>query len=86
MIVRKEIAKLGGLQISSSPDWVEDMEPLANTTPAVPVGERWCRICCSHAKLALPLGGGPYFQRTSSGSRSPPQSEMLNGGLLSRQA
>ena len=31
--------------------------------------------------MRLPAGGAPYFQRTSSRSRSPPQSEILNGGL-----
>ena len=37
--------------------------------------------CCTQAKLALPLGGVPYFQRTSSSLRC--QSESLNGGLAS---
>ena len=37
--------------------------------------------CWTQAKLALPTGGVPYFQRTSSRSRSPPQSLTLNGGL-----
>ena len=37
--------------------------------------------CCTQAKLALPAGGVPYFQRSSSRRRSPPQSLMLNGGL-----
>ena len=36
-------------RISPSPDWVEDIEPLASTTPAVPEGARWYRMCCSHA-------------------------------------
>ena len=35
--------------------------------------------CCTQAKLALPLGGTPYFQRTSSSLRN--QSESLKGGL-----
>ena len=34
-----------------------------------------------HAKFALPSGGMPYSQRGSSLSLSPPQSDMLNGGL-----
>ena len=33
--------------------------------------------CCTQAKLALPAGGAPYFQRTSSRSRSPPQSLIV---------
>jgi hypothetical protein len=33
------------------------------------------------AKFALPAGGVPYFQRTSSARRSPPQLLMLNGGF-----
>jgi hypothetical protein len=32
----------------------------------------------THAKFALPAGGTPYFQRTSSFNRSCPQSLMLN--------
>ena len=68
-------------RISPSPDCVDDIEPLASTTPAVPFGARWWRMCCSQAKLALPTGGVPNFQRASSRSRSPPQSEMLKGGL-----
>ena len=28
------------LRMSPSPDWLEDMEPLASTTPAVPWGPR----------------------------------------------
>src|SRR5690242_5129555 len=35
--------------------------------------------CCPQAKLALPLGGTPYCQRTSSSTRC--QSESLKGGL-----
>ena len=31
-------------------------------------------MCCTQAKLALPAGGAPYFQRASSRRRSPPQS------------
>ena len=40
-------------------------------------------MCCTQAKLALPLGGTPYRQRASSARRSPPQSETLKGGLAS---
>ena len=53
------------LRISPSPDCCDDMEPLASTTPAVPPGLRWCTMCCSQAKLALPFGGVPNFHRTS---------------------
>ena len=35
----------------------------------------------SQAKFALPTGGTPNFQRTSSRSCSPSQSDTLNGGL-----
>ena len=38
-------------------------------------------MCCTQAKLALPLGGTPYCHRLSSASRSPPQSETLKGGI-----
>ena len=38
-------------------------------------------MCCTQAKLALRAGGAPYCQRLSSLSRSPPQSEMLNGRI-----
>jgi len=69
------------LRISPSPDWLEDMEPLASTKPATPAGARWWMMCWTQAKLALPAGGTPYFQRLSSRRRSPPQSETLKGGL-----
>ena len=29
------------LRIPPSPDWLEDMEPLASTNPATPRGARW---------------------------------------------
>ena len=29
------------LRISPSPDWLDDIEPLASTKPARPVGARW---------------------------------------------
>src|SRR2546427_12178914 len=67
--------------ISPSPDWLEDIEPLAKTKPAIPPGARWFIMCSTQAKLAFPTGGIPYFQRTSSRRRSPPQSLMLNGGV-----
>ena len=41
-------------------------EPFASTKPAMPVGARWWMKCCTQAKFALPAGGTPYFQRTSS--------------------
>ncbi len=68
-------------RISPSPDWLLDIDPLARTNPAMPLGARWWTMCCTHAKFALPTGGVPYFQRASSLSRSPPQSLTLNGGL-----
>src|SRR5665647_2629633 len=69
------------LRISPSPEWLDDIDPLARTNPATPVGESLLAMCCTHAKFALPAGGMPYCQRLSSRRRSPPQSEMLNGGL-----
>ena len=69
------------LRISPSPDWFDDMEPLARTKPAMPRGARWYRKCCTQAKLALPVGGTPCSHRLSSLSCSPPQSETLKGGL-----
>ena len=74
-------ASIRFVRILPSPDWLEDMEPLARTKPAVPRGERWCKKCWTQAKLALPFGGTPYCQRLSSCSRSAPQSETLKGGL-----
>ena len=47
------------LRISPSPDVEEDMEPLASTNPAMPLGDRWCRKCWTQAKLAFPEGGIP---------------------------
>ena len=38
-------------------------------------------MCCTQAKLALPVGGTPYSHRLSSRSRSPPQSDTLKGGI-----
>ena len=69
------------LRISPSPDWLLLMLPLARTKPAMPCGARWWTMCWTQAKFALPAGGMPYCQRTSSRSCSPPQSLMLNGGL-----
>ena len=43
-------------------------------------------MCWIHAKLALPFGGVPYFQRTSSESLSAPQSLRLKGGLASTKS
>ena len=45
----------------------------------MPWGARWWMKCCNRAKLALPLGGTPNCQRTSSSLRN--QSESLKGGL-----
>ena len=74
-------ASISCLRISPSPDWLDDIEPFASTKPATPAGARWWTMCCTHAKLALPAGGAPSFQRLSSRRRSPPQSETLNGGF-----
>ncbi len=57
---------MSALRMSPSPDWLEDMEPLARTKPASPVGARWWMKCCTQAKLALPAGGVPCAQRLSS--------------------
>jgi hypothetical protein len=37
------------LRISPSPDWLLDIEPLANTKPATPFGARWWTMCCTQA-------------------------------------
>jgi hypothetical protein len=37
------------LRISPSPDWFDDIEPLASTKPASPVGARWWIKCCTQA-------------------------------------
>ena len=34
-------ASMMALRISPSPDWLDDIEPLANTKPRSPVGARW---------------------------------------------
>ena len=72
-------ASMRACLIVPSPDWLEDMLPLARTKPAMPWGARWWMKCCTQAKLALPRGGTPYCQRTSSSLRN--QSESLKGGL-----
>ena len=69
------------LRMSPSPDWFDDMLPLARTNPASPFGARWWMKCCTQAKLALPAGGVPNCQRLSSFSSSPRQSLSLKGGL-----
>ena len=69
------------LRISPSPDWLDDIEPLARTKPASPVGAKWWIMCCTQAKFAFPAGGTPYFQRLSSRSNSARQSLTLKGGL-----
>jgi len=58
-------ASMRARRMSPSPDWLEDMLPLARTKPAMPWGARWWMKCCTQAKLALPLGGTPNCQRTS---------------------
>ena len=47
--------------ILSSPFVVDVKDPLARTTPALPLVDNLYKICCSHAKLALFFGGIPYF-------------------------
>ena len=47
--------------ILSSPFVVDVKDPLARTTPALPLVDNLYKICCSHAKLALFFGGTPYF-------------------------
>ena len=53
-------------------DVLEDSEPLARTKPAMPFGARWWIMCWIQAKLALPTGGVPYFQRASSAAARRP--------------
>ena len=52
-------ASIRFFRISPSPDWLDDIDPLASTNPATPAGPRWCTMCCTQAKLALPFGGTP---------------------------
>ena len=40
-------------RILPSPDWLEDMEPLARTNPADPQGDRWWIMCCTQAKVGV---------------------------------
>ena len=47
------------LRIAPSPAWLDDIEPLASTKPAIPAGARWWIMCCTQAKFALPFGGTP---------------------------
>jgi hypothetical protein len=37
------------LRMSPSPDWFDDMLPLASTNPASPFGARWWMKCCTQA-------------------------------------
>src|SRR5207249_10028067 len=74
------------LRISPSFEVLEDMEPLASTKPAIPVGERWWMKCCTQAKLALFVGGTPNFHLTSSCSSWPYQSLSLKGGFAKRKS
>lgn len=74
-------ASISALRISPSLLVLLPMEPLASSRAMLPWGARWWIMCCIHAKLALPSGGTPYFQRGSS-SRTPSfQAFMLKGGL-----
>ena len=34
-------------RMTPSPDCMDDMEPLASTKPAVPVGAKWWMKCCT---------------------------------------
>jgi hypothetical protein len=56
-------------------------EPLDKTVAITPFRDKWYNICCIQAKLALPFGGVPYFQRASSCKISTPHSFWLKGGL-----
>ena len=67
------------LRMSPSPPLWEEREPLASTMPMRPFGARCQIMCWSQAKLALPAGGVPYCQRTSSSSLSCPQSGKVEG-------
>ena len=68
------------LRISPSPDWLDDMEPLASTNPAVPRGARWWTMCCTQAKLAFALGRHAVAPAlVSSARRSPPQFGDVEG-------
>ena len=42
-------ASMMALRISPSPDWFDDIEPLASTKPASPVGAKWWMKCCTQA-------------------------------------
>jgi hypothetical protein len=57
------------------------IEPLASSSAMLPCGARWWIMCCIHAKLALPAGGMPNFQRGSSSFTPAFHSFMLKGGL-----
>jgi hypothetical protein len=63
--------------MSPSPDWLEDMSRWRDEAGDARWGARWWMKCCTQAKLALPFGGVPYCQRTSSRGVSPPQSEIV---------
>ena len=58
-------------RMSPSLLWLEDIDPLASTTPALPEGFRCQRMCWSQPKLALPAGGchRPSEDRTPASPR-----------------
>ena len=66
-------------RISPSPDWLEDMLPLARTKPAMPCGREVMDEVLHPGEVGVALGGTPNCQRTSSSLRN--QSESLKGGL-----
>ena len=68
------------LRISPSPDWFEDIDPLARTKPSEPRGRDGAEVR-HRGEVRIARRGMPYTQRWSSRIRSPPQSETLKGGL-----
>ena len=64
-------------RISPSPDWCEPSSRWPGRSRRCPSGARWWMKCWTQAKLALPAGGVPYRQRTSSRRSSPRQSRVV---------
>ncbi|GIW55790.1 MAG: hypothetical protein KatS3mg082_2194 [Nitrospiraceae bacterium] len=69
------------LRISPSPDWFEDIEPLASTKPATPVGREVVDDVLHPGEVGVAHRRHAVLPRASSRSRSPPQSLTLKGGL-----
>ena len=59
-------------RMTFSPDSPDDIDPLASTTPAVPLGARCQRMCCSQAQLALATGGARLAGSRVSGAGKEP--------------